>query len=59
MNDMTDKPQTNGTGDSKGGCNCDYALAFLLLRGWLAIRAIVTGPAMDNTAPAATLTGEA
>ncbi len=43
MNDMTDKPQTNGTGDSKGGCNCDYALAFLLLRGWLAIRAIVTG----------------
>ena len=26
-----------------GGCNCDCALAFLVLRGWLAVRAILTG----------------
>ena len=24
-------------------CNCDYSLAFLLLRGWLAVRAIYAG----------------
>ncbi len=24
-------------------CNCDYTLAFLVLRGWLAMRAILTG----------------
>jgi thiosulfate dehydrogenase [quinone] large subunit len=24
-------------------CNCDYSLAFLVLRGWLAVRAILTG----------------
>jgi thiosulfate dehydrogenase [quinone] large subunit len=24
-------------------CNCDYTLAFLVLRGWLAVRAILTG----------------
>ena len=24
-------------------CNCDYTLAFLVLRGWLAVRALLTG----------------
>jgi thiosulfate dehydrogenase [quinone] large subunit len=24
-------------------CHCDYSLAFLVLRGWLAVRAILTG----------------
>jgi thiosulfate dehydrogenase [quinone] large subunit len=44
MNDTTDNQQPNGgSGDGKCGCNCDYTLAFLLLRGWLAVRAIVTG----------------
>ena len=28
---------------STGGCNCDPTLAFLILRGWLALRAIATG----------------
>jgi len=28
---------------STGGCNCDHTLAFLILRGWLALRAIATG----------------
>jgi thiosulfate dehydrogenase [quinone] large subunit len=27
----------------KSSCNCDYSLAFLLLRGWLAVRGIFTG----------------
>jgi thiosulfate dehydrogenase [quinone] large subunit len=26
-----------------GGCGCDQTLAFLVLRGWLAVRAILTG----------------
>jgi thiosulfate dehydrogenase [quinone] large subunit len=42
MNDKTDKKH-NGSGESQCGCNCDYSLAFLLLRGWLALRAILTG----------------
>ena len=42
MNDKTDQ-KTTGTGDGACGCNCDYSLAFLLLRGWLAVRAIATG----------------
>jgi len=42
MNDATDKKQ-NDAGEGRCGCNCDYSLAFLLLRGWLAVRAIVTG----------------
>jgi len=40
MNDLTDK-KTNGS--CEGQCNCDYTLAFLVLRGWLAVRAILTG----------------
>ena len=42
MNDSTDKNQ-NSSSESQCCCNCDYTLAFLLLRGWLAVRAIVTG----------------
>ncbi|MDD5140416.1 MAG: hypothetical protein PHY43_09195 [Verrucomicrobiales bacterium] len=41
MNDSTDK-KPNGSGESPC-CNCDYTLAFLLLRGWLAVRAILAG----------------
>ena len=35
----------NASNDTKAGetCECDYSLAFLVLRGWLAVRAIVTG----------------
>ena len=40
MNDSTDK-KSNDAGECQ--CNCDYSLAFLLLRGWLAVRAIFTG----------------
>ncbi len=35
---------TNETKTSEKCCgNCDHSLAFLLLRGWLAVRAILTG----------------
>lgn len=40
MNDSTDK---KSYGSCESQCNCDYSLAFLVLRGWLAVRAIVTG----------------
>ena len=40
MNDATEK--TKGTCESKG-CNCDYSMAFLLLRGWLGLRALLAG----------------
>jgi len=35
----------NASNENKGceACNCDYTLAFLVLRGWLALRAILTG----------------
>jgi thiosulfate dehydrogenase [quinone] large subunit len=36
MNDTKDNPTT-------GGCECERTLAFLVLRGWLAVRAIATG----------------
>jgi thiosulfate dehydrogenase [quinone] large subunit len=42
MSDMTDRQQA-GCGESQCGCNCDYSLAFLLLRGWLGVRALFTG----------------
>lgn len=42
MNETTDKKQ-NGTGENQSGCNCDYALAFLVLRAWLGVRALLTG----------------
>jgi thiosulfate dehydrogenase (quinone) large subunit len=35
---MNDSSETKNS-----GCNCDYTLAFLLLRVWLAVRAILTG----------------
>jgi len=42
MNDSTDK-KINDSAENAGCCNCDYSLAFLLLRGWLAVRALFTG----------------
>ena len=42
MNDSNDK-KTNGSGESQCCGNCDYTLAFLVLRLWLAVRAIFTG----------------
>lgn len=39
MNDSTDKTSNGGC----ECCHCDYSLAFLVLRGWLALRAILTG----------------
>ena len=42
MNNMTDKKQDD-SGANPCCCNRDYSLAFLLLRGWLAVRAILTG----------------
>ena len=40
MNDSTDKPSNSSSGSQ---CNCDYSLAFLILRGWLGVRALMTG----------------
>jgi len=40
MNESTDK-KTNGSCEST--CNCDFTLAFWVLRLWLATRAILTG----------------
>ncbi len=42
MNETTDK-KSNGSGEGQCGCNCDHALAFLVLRLWLAVRGIFTG----------------
>ena len=42
MND-TAESKPNGSGECRGGGHCDCILAFLLLRGWLALRAILTG----------------
>jgi thiosulfate dehydrogenase [quinone] large subunit len=42
MNDSTDTKQ-NCSGEKQGCGNCDYTLAFWLLRLWLAARAIQTG----------------
>ncbi len=42
INDSTDK-KTEGSGDCRACGNCDYTLAFLLLRLWLAVRAILAG----------------
>lgn len=41
---MKDKTyRTTESTEDQGGCNCDGTLAFLVLRGWLALRAILTG----------------
>jgi len=42
MKDTTDK-KTAGSSGSECSCNCDYSMAFLLLRGWLGLRALLTG----------------
>jgi thiosulfate dehydrogenase [quinone] large subunit len=42
MNESNDQKQS-GSGENPGCGNCDYTLAFLVLRGWLAIRAILAG----------------
>jgi len=40
MNDSTEKkPDSSCTSQ----CNCDYSLAFLVLRGWLGLRALLAG----------------
>ena len=39
MSDTTEKHSKPG----EGCCNCDYSLAFLLLRGWLGLRALLAG----------------
>ena len=41
MSDQTEKKPDGSSGSQC--CNCDYSLAFLLLRGWLAVRAILAG----------------
>jgi thiosulfate dehydrogenase [quinone] large subunit len=44
MNNSNENQKTDGGGASgKCCCNCDYTLAFLVLRLWLAVRAILTG----------------
>lgn len=40
-NDSTE--EQNGSGPKNGGCQCDFTLAFLVLRGWLGFRALLTG----------------
>src|SRR5271165_5012010 len=34
---------SNGKPDEGGGCNCKYSLAFLVLRAWLGLRALLAG----------------
>ncbi|MEI8289314.1 MAG: hypothetical protein WCH99_07560 [Verrucomicrobiota bacterium] len=44
MNNTTENQKTAGNDNSAGCCcNCDYSLAFLVLRGWLGVRALQTG----------------
>jgi thiosulfate dehydrogenase [quinone] large subunit len=43
MNETNETEKTAGADSSAGCCSCDQTLAFLLLRGWLALRAILTG----------------
>ncbi len=42
MSDSTDK-KTGGDAANPCGSNCDYTLAFWVLRLWLAVRALLTG----------------
>ncbi len=39
----TTENKPNATGQTQCGGNLDYSLAFLLLRGWLGVRALFTG----------------
>jgi thiosulfate dehydrogenase [quinone] large subunit len=41
MNEKTENKPAGAT--EVAGCNCDFSLAFLLLRGWLGIRALLAG----------------
>ena len=43
INDMNESTHKNPNGAGECQCHCDYTLAFLLLRGWLAVRGIFTG----------------
>jgi thiosulfate dehydrogenase [quinone] large subunit len=47
MNDSKENPKAGGGNApdtaAPGGCPCDCMLAFLLLRGWLGLRALLTG----------------
>ena len=40
---MNDSTENKNSGSCEGQCQCDYTLAFLVLRGWLAVHAILTG----------------
>jgi thiosulfate dehydrogenase (quinone) large subunit len=42
MNDSTEK-KTENSCETKSCCNCDYTLAFLVLRLWLGLRALLAG----------------
>jgi thiosulfate dehydrogenase [quinone] large subunit len=42
MNDSNDK-KTDNAGETNSCGNCDHALAFLVLRGWLGVRALLAG----------------
>jgi thiosulfate dehydrogenase [quinone] large subunit len=42
MQTSSDKPETDG-GGCGGACGGDYTLAFLVLRAWLGVRALLTG----------------
>lgn len=41
MSDQTEKKSDGSSGSQC--CNCDYSLAFLVLRGWLGVRALLAG----------------
>ena len=43
MNETKENPNAADETPAKDCCNCDYSLAFLVLRVWLAVRAILTG----------------
>jgi len=42
MKETTEKPPA-GSSENQSCCNCDFSLAFLILRGWLGVRALLTG----------------
>jgi thiosulfate dehydrogenase [quinone] large subunit len=43
MNESNETKKPAGVDAAAGCCSCDQTLAFLVLRGWLAVRAILTG----------------
>ena len=40
---MNESTSQNPNGSCEHPCHCDYSLAFLLLRGWLGLRALLAG----------------